>query len=132
MFAAANKNQCLLFIGFFNFLRILLSKISTNGILILTLFFYKNNFYKNSEPQIWNFKIGFSENIPASCELIMKTNRGDQKKHFEHIIEGGQGWKFFKSGFKNKNNWASAKNKLVLIKKRVYSILPPELSASYS
>ena len=33
------------------------------------------------------------------------------KKHFKHII---QGWKLVKIEFKNKNNWASAKNNLFL------------------
>ena len=42
----------------------------------------------------------------------------ERKKHFKHII---QGWKLVKIEFKNKNNWASAKNNWFLIKK-VYSI----------
>ena len=46
---------------------------------------YKNNFNKNSEPQILYFEIGFSVNIHASLKLIMKNSQGDHKKHFKHI-----------------------------------------------
>ena len=56
--------------------------------ICLTLF-YKNNFYKNSQPQIWYFEIGILKNIHARCKLIRKTKRGDHKKHFKHIIQGG-------------------------------------------
>ena len=49
----------------------------------------KNNFYKNSQPQIWYFEINILKNIHARCKLIRKTKRWDHKKHFKHIIQGG-------------------------------------------
>ena len=39
--------------------------------------FHENNFNKNSQPQIWYFKIRY--------KLTMKTKKGDHMKHFRHI-----------------------------------------------
>ena len=61
------------------------------------LFFYKNTLYKNIEAQIWNFEMGFSENICASFKLVIKTNRGHHKKRFKHIIKGGSRLKMCKN-----------------------------------
>ena len=54
-------------------------------------FFYKNNFYKNSEPQIKRFPGVISENINAGIKITTQNGRRDPQMHFKHIFGGGQG-----------------------------------------
>ena len=80
---------------------------------------YKNNFNKNSEPQILYFEIGFSVNIHARClKLIMENSQGDDKD-FEYIK--GAMLKFGLQWVKNKNTKAQRKTS-GSYKKREYTI----------
>ena len=88
-------------------------------LIIHTLFFlYKNNIYKNSEPQIWTFERAISENIHPGMQIAARKYSSVPQMHFKHAFWGGSRFEVGENMAKKIRTPSFSQILLVLIKKR--------------